>query len=63
MMTKNITSEDLAKKLVVSYKYNTAVEHKAVANMIAMIAGDEMYDEVCEIAKKMIEEKNIVKEA
>lgn len=54
MKTKTITSEDLAKKLVVSYKYNTPVEHKAVANMIAMIAGEEMFEEVCEIAEKMI---------
>ena len=57
MITKKISSEDLAKKLVVSFKYNTPVEHKAVANMIAMIAGDEMYEEVCNLAKKMIETK------
>lgn len=51
-----INSEDLAKKLVVSFKYNTPEEHRAVASILSMIAGDEMYDEVCEIAKKMIEE-------
>lgn len=54
MKTKTITSEDLAKKLVTSYKYNEPNEHKAVANIIAMIAGEDMFEEVCEIAKKMI---------
>ena len=57
MKTITINSEDLAKKLVVSFKYNTPEEHKAVARTIALIAGDAMYDEVCEIAKKMIEEQ------
>lgn len=47
-----INSEDLAKKLVVSFKYNTPEEHRAVASILSMIAGDEMYDEVCEIVKK-----------
>lgn len=54
MMTKTINSEDLAKKLVVSFKYNTTEEHRAVASIISMIAGEEMYEEVCEIAKKMM---------
>lgn len=51
MKTMVISSEDLAKKLVVSYKYNTASEHLTIARFIRMIAGEEMYDEVVEIAK------------
>lgn len=51
MKTMVLSSEDLAKKLVVSYKYNTKSEHLAVARTIRMIAGEEMYDEVVEIAK------------
>ena len=51
MKTMVISSEDLAKKLVVSYKYNTKQEHLAFARMIRMIVGGEMYDEVVEIAK------------
>ena len=54
--TITINSENLAKKLVVSYKYNTPEEHKVVVRTIAWIAGD-MFDEVCEIATKMIEEQ------
>lgn len=55
--TITINSENLAKKLVVSYKYNTPEEHKVVVRTIAWIAGDDMFDEVCEIATKMIEEQ------
>ncbi len=57
MKTITINSENLAKKLVVSFKYNTPDEHRAVVSMISMIAGEDMYNEVCEIAKKMIEEE------
>lgn len=50
MKTITINSEDLAKRLAVSFKYNTRKEHRVVARTIALIAGDDMYDEVCDIA-------------
>ena len=55
--TITINSENLAKKLVLSYKYNTPEEHKAVGRTIAWIVGVDMFDEVCEIFTKMIEEQ------
>lgn len=58
MKTITINSEDLAKRLVVSFKYNTRKEHKIVARTIALIAGDDMYDEVCDIFYQMIAEQN-----
>lgn len=54
MKTISVNSEDLAKKLVVSFKYNTKEEHKVVARTIAMIVGEEMYDEVCKLANEML---------
>lgn len=55
--TITINSENLAKKLVESYKYNTPEEHKSVGRTIAWIVGVDMFDEVCEIFTKMIEEQ------
>ena len=55
--TITINSENLAKKLVLSYKYNTPEEYKAVGRTIAWIVGVDMFDEVCEIFTKMIEEQ------
>ena len=58
MKTITINSEDLAKKLAVSFKHNTRKEHRVVARTIALIAGDDMYDEVCDIAWQIIAEQN-----
>ena len=57
MKTITINSEDLAKRLAVSFKYNTRKEHRVVARTIALIAGDDMYDEVCDIARQIIAEQ------
>lgn len=58
MKTITINSEDLAKRLAESFKYNTRKEHRVVARTIALIAGDDMYDEVCDIAWQIIAEQN-----
>lgn len=58
MKTITIDTEKLAKAMLVSYKYNTKEEHNGALTMLNMIIGSgEMYDEVCEMAKKLYAEE------
>lgn len=55
MNTIIINIEDLARNIVVSFKYNTSEQHQAVIRMMSTLVGEKIYNEACEIAKKMLE--------
>lgn len=56
MNTITINIEDLARNIVVSFKYNTPEQHQAAIRMMSTLVGEKAYNEACEVAKKMLEE-------
>lgn len=55
----NINAYDLAKKIVVNYEYNTRNEQRALTSFINMIAGNNTYDKIADIATKISQKSEI----
>lgn len=55
----NVNAYDLAKKIVASHEYNTREEQRALTSFISMIAGNETYDKIADMATKISQKSDI----